>query len=71
MREYKNQSVSFSDPLTLTLSRVGEGTYTTPSGGRGDLYNTHRGGEGTFTTPSQGEKESFFIDRVNILLNIF
>jgi hypothetical protein len=34
MRGYKNQSVSFSDPLTLTLSRGGEGTFATPSGGR-------------------------------------
>jgi len=34
MRGHKNQSVSFSDPLTLTLSRGGEGTFTTPSSGR-------------------------------------
>jgi len=53
MRGHKNQSVSFSDSLTLTLSRrergllqhppEGEGTFTTPSGGRGDFYNTLRG----------------------------
>jgi len=42
MRAYKNQSVSFSDPLTLTLSREGEGTFPTPSGGRGDFNDTLR-----------------------------
>jgi hypothetical protein len=35
MRVHKNQSVSFSDPLSLTLSltlsRWGEGTFATPS----------------------------------------
>jgi hypothetical protein len=35
MRVYKNQSVSFSDPLTLTLSRGERGLLRHPPGGEG------------------------------------
>jgi hypothetical protein len=35
MREYKNQSVSFSDPLTLTLSRRERGLLQHPPAGEG------------------------------------
>jgi len=72
MRGHKNQSVSFSDPLTLTLSRgergllqhppAGEGTFTTPSRGRGDFYNTLRRERGLLQHPPPGEVAKTFCD---------
>ncbi len=69
VRGYKNQSISFSDPLTLTLSR-GE-RITTPSRGERGLLQHPPGGRGDFYNTLRREKESFLINRVNIRLNIF
>jgi len=57
MRVYKNQSVSHSDPLSLTLSRWGEGTFTTPSGRRVDFCYTLLREKGLLQHPPQGEGE--------------
>jgi len=40
MRGYKNQSVSFSDPLTLTLSRGERGLLQHPPEGEGILFSS-------------------------------
>jgi len=66
MRGCKNQSVSFSDPLSLTLSRgergllrhppEGKGTFATPSGGKGDFCDTLRRERGLLRYPPEGEE---------------